>query len=120
MQIEHHQAHLTYCSNIHPGESWDETFHNLKTHTTQVRKGLTEAPFGLGLRLSHLASLELIKETKLNAFQSWLRKENMYVFTMNGFPYGDFHNQKVKTPDKYEFKTNMESMIHYFKLVTEG
>ncbi|MAJ51820.1 MAG: xylose isomerase [Flammeovirgaceae bacterium] len=96
MQIEHHQAHLTYCSNIHPGESWDETFHNLKTHTTQVRKGLTEAPFGLGLRLSHLASLELIKETKLNAFQSWLRKENMYVFTMNGFPYGDFHNQKVK------------------------
>ena len=40
-----------------------------------------------------------------------------------------FHNQKgqhkqirckVKTPDKYEFKTNMESMIHYFKLVTEG
>ena len=30
------------------------------------------------------------------------------------------HNQKVKTPDKYEFKTNMESMIHYFKLVTEG
>lgn len=33
---------------------------------------------------------------------------------------GYFHNQKVKTPDKYEFKTNMESMIHYFKLVTEG
>ena len=30
------------------------------------------------------------------------------------------HNQKVKTPDKYEFKTNMESMIHYFKWVTEG
>ena len=96
MLIEHHQAHLTYCSNIHPGESWDETFHNLKTYTTQVRKGLTEAPFGIGLRLSHLAALELIKETKLNDFQAWLRKENMYVFTINGFPYGGFHHQKVK------------------------
>jgi len=63
MQIEYHQAHLTYCSNIHPGESWDETFHNLKTYTTQVRKGMTEAAFGIGLRLSHLAALELIKDT---------------------------------------------------------
>ncbi|MDB4315438.1 metabolite traffic protein EboE [Cyclobacteriaceae bacterium] len=96
MKIEHHQAHLTYCSNIHPGESWDETFHNLKTYTTQVRKGLTESPFGIGLRLSHLAALELIKETQLNAFQAWLREENMYVFTFNGFPYGGFHHQKVK------------------------
>ena len=96
MQIEHHKAHLTYCSNIHPGESWDETFHNLKTYTTQVRSGLTEAPFGIGLRLSHLAALELIKEIQLNAFQAWLREENMYVFTINGFPYGGFHHQKVK------------------------
>ena len=96
MQIEHHQAHLTYCSNIHPGESWDETFHNLKTHTTQVRKGLTKEPFGIGLRLSNLASLELIKESKLYNFQAWLRKENMYVFTINGFPYGGFHHQNIK------------------------
>ena len=96
MQIEYHQAHLTYCSNIHPGESWDETFHNLKTYTTQIRKGLTEAAFGIGLRLSHLAALELIKDTKLNAFQAWLKEENMYVFTINGFPYGGFHHQKVK------------------------
>ena len=96
MQIEHHQANLTYCSNIHPGESWDETFQNLKTHTTQVHKGLTEKPFGIGLRLSHLASLELIKESKLYNFQEWLREENMYVFTINGFPYGGFHHQNVK------------------------
>ena len=96
VQIEHHQAHLTYCSNIHPGESWDETFQNLKTHTTQVRKGLTKEPFGIGLRLSHLASLELIKEGKLYNFQAWLKRENMYVFTINGFPYGGFHNQNVK------------------------
>ena len=80
MQIEHHRAHLTYCSNIHPGESWDETFQNLKTHTTQVRKGLTEEPFGIGLRLSHLASLELIKESKLSNFQEWLRKKNNYLW----------------------------------------
>ena len=32
----------------------------------------------------------------------------------------NLHDRKVGTPDKYEFGTNMESMIHYFKLVTEG
>ncbi len=103
MRISPHSAHLTYCSNIHPGESWSETFNNLKTHTTRVRKELTNESFGIGLRLSNTASIELLELDKLQQFKTWLESEDLYVFTINGFPYGQFHKERVKdqvhTPD---------------------
>lgn len=89
--------HLSYCSNIHPGESWEATFQNLKIYIPEVRQRLkVEGPFGIGLRLSNEASLVLEKPEKLKEFQVWLRKVNAYVFTINGFPYGDFHRHIVK------------------------
>jgi len=103
MRINKHQALLTYCSNIHAGESWSATFSNLKEYTTKIRDGLTSESFGIGLRLSNEASLEILEGNNLDDFKSWLASENMYVFTINGFPYGGFHNQVVKddvhTPD---------------------
>jgi hypothetical protein len=89
--------HLSYCSNIHPGESWEATFQNLKIYIPEVRQRLkADGPFGIGLRLSNEASLVLERPEKLREFQDWLRKVNAYVFTLNGFPYGDFHRQIVK------------------------
>lgn len=96
MRIDHHQAHLSYCSNIHPGESWEETFSNLKNHTTQVRNQLTNDKFGIGLRLSSVASIEILQRDQLQNFKVWLESEEMYVFTINGFPYGQFHQERVK------------------------
>ncbi len=96
MLVENKSAHLTYCSNIHPGESWDATFSNLKKYTAKVRIGLKSKKFGIGLRLSNAASLELIKEQNLRRFKRWLAEENCYVFTVNGFPFGSFHKQVVK------------------------
>ena len=92
-----HNFHLSYCSNIHPGESWDATFENLKIYIPEVKNRLKyKGPFGIGLRLSYEASLVLEKPEKLNEFQDWLKKANAYVFTLNCFPYGGFHRTKVK------------------------
>lgn len=89
--------HLSYCSNIHPGETWEATFENLKKYIPEVKERLDcTRPFGIGLRLSHEASLVLEKAEKLQEFQSWLETENAYIFTLNGFPYGDFHRTIVK------------------------
>ena len=96
MQINYHSAHLTYCSNIHPGETWEETFNNIKNHTTVIFKGLNRDSFGIGLRISNAASLDLIKTENLEEFKQWLADNQMYVFTINGFPYGGFHQQIVK------------------------
>lgn len=95
---------LTYCTNIHPGEQWSEVMKSLETYAkaVQVKVSPTQ-PFGLGLRLSDLASRELLQGDNLEDFANWLSTNRMYVFTMNGFPYGGFHRQVVKddvhTPD---------------------
>lgn len=95
MQINNH--HLTYCSNIHPGESWEETFENLEKYIPEIKKNLnTKVPFAIGLRLSNEASLVIQDKEKLVAFKKWLEDQNCYIFTFNGFPYGSFHREVVK------------------------
>jgi len=89
--------HLSYCSNIHAGETWDATFQNLKIYIPEVKNRLGyKGPFGIGLRLSHEASLVLARPDRLQEFQEWLKKTKTYVYTLNCFPYGGFHRTKVK------------------------
>jgi len=86
-------AHLTYCTNIHPGESWAEVRANLEQHVVAVKARVApERAFGVGLRLSARAAQEL----ELGELKRLLARENMYVFTINGFPYGTFHGTPVK------------------------
>lgn len=90
-------GHLTYCSNILPGESWSDHFSHLKENLPLIRKSISpNAPMGLGLRLANEASLELIQPETMAEFQTWLAKEGFYVFLINGFPYGGFHETVVK------------------------
>ena len=88
---------LTYCSNIHSGESWKEHFVQLQHHIPLIKERINPGhPFGIGLRLSNTASLELKKQENLISFLEWLKENDCYVFTMNGFPYGSFHHGIVK------------------------
>lgn len=90
-------GHLTYCTNIHAGETWVEHFDNLKRHIPNIKKKTSPGKsFGIGLRLANSASFELRKEQNLEIFRKWLDENDAYVFTMNGFPYGGFHHTKVK------------------------
>ena len=90
-------CHLTYCSNIHPGETWAEVRGNLEQHLPPVRARLApEARFGIGLRLSAEAARELAKPAALAEFKSFLERGRYYVFTLNAFPYGTFHGKRVK------------------------
>ena len=115
--------HLSYCTNIHPGESWKETFENLKKYIPQIKSDLApDQAFGIGLRLSNEASLVLAQPEELVAFKSWLKEQNAYVFTMNGFPYGGFHGQVVKddvhTPD-WTTKERRDYTIRLFEILAE-
>ncbi len=90
-------VHLTYCSNIHPGESWAEVRANLGRHVLAVRDRLMpDGKFGVGLRLSARAAAELSAPAALAEFRDFLARHRMYVFTINGFPYGAFHGTRVK------------------------
>ena len=91
------QPHLTYCTNIHAGESWEDVRDSLNTFVPPIRDALTQgAPMGIGLRLSAQAAFSLQQADTLQAFQQQLRDLNAYVFTLNAFPYGTFHGTQVK------------------------
>ena len=88
---------LTYCTNIHPGESLSEVRALLHQHVLAVRNEFSpHLPFDVGLRLSARAAEELCAGHELQALAAWLSEHRMYVFTLNGFPYGGFHGQRVK------------------------
>jgi sugar phosphate isomerase/epimerase len=90
-------CHLTYCTNIHPGESWTEVRRNLGAHLPPVRARLApDRPFGIGLRLSAEAAQGLAQPAALREFKDFMAREGFYVFTLNGFPYGTFHGKRVK------------------------
>lgn len=90
-------GYLTYCTNIHAGENWDDHFAALKLHFPNIKSSLSPADkMGIGLRLSNIASEELSEGEQLLIFKQWLFENDAYVFTMNGFPFGGFHNTIVK------------------------
>lgn len=69
----------------------------LETHALGVRDRLEcSQPFALGLRLSARAAHDLLQADHLPRFKDWLASTHTYVFTINGFPYGGFHGQRVK------------------------
>ncbi|MCP5541712.1 MAG: metabolite traffic protein EboE [Akkermansiaceae bacterium] len=124
MQLAH-GIHLGYCTNIHRGETWEETFHGLDRYTLRVRERVraADAPYGIGLRLSALAAGELAADrTKIDAFRRWLDTHGCYVFTINGFPYGKFHGTRVKeqvyAPD-WTSRERLDYTIRLFDLLCE-
>ncbi len=91
------KGHLTYCTNIHTGENWAEHFAAIQQNFPAIKNEVSPgASMGIGLRLSNIASLELAKKEQLQSFRQWLKENDAYVFTINGFPYGGFHNVHVK------------------------
>lgn len=91
------QFHLTYCTNIHPGQGWAEVEANLRHFAPALKRRLSpDAPFGLGLRLSARDARELLEPGHLDAFRAFLDAEGLYVALINGFPHGSFHRTPVK------------------------
>lgn len=89
--------HLTYCMNIHPGETPEAQVEAIATHATAVKRAVRpDGPFGLGLRIGADAARLWREPARREALRALLTREGLYVFTMNGFPYGAFHGTRVK------------------------
>ena len=118
-----HGLHLAYCTNIHRGEDWAQTFDSLQRYTLAVRQRVCpDKPYAIGLRLSDQASRDLSDPATLLSFQKWLEKNQCYVFTINGFPYGRFHGARVKeqvyAPD-WTTRERLEFTNRLFELLAQ-
>lgn len=120
--------HLAYCTNIHRGETWTETFESLDRFTLAVRDAVSPAqPYAIGLRLSDQAARDLSEPETLLKFRRWLDRNQCYVFTINGFPYGRFHGTRVKeqvyapdwrTAERLEYTNRLFALLAH--LLPEG
>ena len=111
-------SHISYCTNIHSGESWKDHFDQLKQHIPSIKASIAnDQEFGIGLRLSAQAAGELLKPDNLSAFKQWMTENNLYVFTMNGFPYGDFHLKRVKDKVHFPDWTTKERFQYTIRLI---
>jgi sugar phosphate isomerase/epimerase len=89
--------HLTYCLNIHAGETWAENFAAIERYALRVKGCVApDKPFGLGLRLGRHAADSLAAPSRRESLRNYLDNNGLYVFTINGFPYGEFHGTRVK------------------------
>jgi hypothetical protein len=106
--------HLTYCMNIHPGESWEAQLAAIHEKCALLRQMIKpDEWFGLGLRLSAQAVEDLAENPELRRSMIDVFADNeLYAFTVNAFPYGKFHNGPVKenvyapdwrTPERREY-----------------
>jgi sugar phosphate isomerase/epimerase len=121
-------CHLTYCTNIHAGETWPDIRASLESFLPAIKRQVSpEAPMGVGLRLSGIAADALAEPEALDELRAFLAREGLYVFTINAFPYGPFHGTRVKeevyqpdwtTPERLRF-TNLAADI-LASLLPEG
>lgn len=99
MIVQHQPPlHLSYCLNIHPGESWAENLAAIREKAVAVKKHVSpDGWFGLGLRLSAQAAAELAGDPALrNEALDVFAEHQLYPFSVNAFPYGKFHAGLVK------------------------
>jgi sugar phosphate isomerase/epimerase len=90
-------AELTYCTNVHPGETLVAVRALLARHVAAVKAAVAPTErFGVGLRLAAEAADALDDPAELAKFKAELTAADLYCFTLNGFPYGAFHGTRVK------------------------
>src|SRR5881397_3413253 len=88
---------LTYCTNVHAIEDLECVLAALARYCAPVRRRLGVRRLALGLWLSRRSASELLASPDARArLREALETNGLELVTLNGFPYGDFHAERVK------------------------
>jgi sugar phosphate isomerase/epimerase len=86
-----------YCTNVHPGHDLETTRKQLDQYAVEVRRRVGREQMGVGLWLSRATATELLTHSHAPAeFAEWLSERGLIPYTLNGFPFGNFHSEVVK------------------------
>ncbi len=102
MKLSDRLGQLTYCLNIHATQTWDEVRAALTGPVAAVKAAVCpDDDFAVGLRFSGEALEELSNPGKRQELKDILASYGYLGLTVNGFPYGRFHDARVKS-DVYQ------------------
>jgi len=98
MDLGNGLGHLTYSTLVHPGDTWEEMWTSLVTYVPKVKARVApRVPFGVSLRLSARSAETLAgNRAERDKLKKFLADNDLYLYTVNAFPYGPFKNQIVK------------------------
>lgn len=87
---------LSYCTNVHPGVSVAGILDGLSLYSAPIAQR-TGRPLAAGLWLARPVIDELLSaDSPLGVLSGWLKQINLSCHTLNAFPYGNFHDDRVK------------------------
>jgi len=91
-------GHLTYSTLVHPGDDWKQMYESLSTYLPKVKARLSPyQSFGVSLRLSAASAATLAEhQAERDKLKRFLDQHDMYLYTVNAFPYGAFKGTLVK------------------------
>src|SRR5262252_4095151 len=113
-------GHLTYSTLVHPGDNWDEIWNSLTTYVPKVKERIAPTErFGVSLRLAAESAQTLVSNhAERDKLKKFLDDNDMYLYTVNAFPYGPFKGRIVKE-QVYEPDWRTEERTTYTKNVAD-
>ena len=113
-------GHLTYSTLVHPGDNWEQMWASLNTNLPKVKARIAgNKPFGVSLRLSADSAQTLVdSQAERDRLKKFLGDHDMYLYTVNAFPYGAFKGTVVKE-QVYEPDWRSEERTQYTINVAE-
>jgi hypothetical protein len=109
-----HRLHVAYSTLVHPGDTWEEMRESVETFAPQVKKRVSpDDPYAVSLRISGASAQTLTNEPEeRRRLRRWLDEHDMYVYTVNAFPFGPFKGRTVME-DVYEPDWSSEERVTY-------
>lgn len=90
------QLPLSYCTNVHPGLTVAAVLDGLEQFTSPMQTRFGD-PIAAGLWLAEPVTSELVANLDdINRFAEWIARLDLTCHTLNAFPYGNFHDERVK------------------------
>ncbi len=124
MNLGNGLGHLTYSTLVHPADNWEQLWSSVQTYLPQVKARVSPSqPFGVCLRLAAPTAETLVSNPNERArLKGFLADHDMYVYTVNAFPYGAFKGTVVKEqvyePD-WRTKERTQYTIHVADILAE-